>query len=114
MVRLWDGVVAAAVVDEPAALPVVALPRQRARRVRETPEVAAAAGRMIRAVGVRAGTDVDALVLLVELRAEVDRALVEGVAAARAFGWSWNDVGRVTGMRRQSAQERWGRPAGPA
>lgn len=84
---------------------------KRAPRVRETPEVAAAAARMIRAVGVRAGTDVDALVLLVELRAEVDRALVDSVAAARAFGWSWTDVGRVTGMRRQSAQERWGRPA---
>ena len=80
----------------------------RAKRVRETPEVAAAASRMIRAIGVRAGSDVDALPLLVELRADLDRALLDSVAACRVMGWSWTDVGRATGMRRQSAQERWG------
>lgn len=35
--------------------------------------------------------------------AELDQA----VAAARRVGLSWNEVGRATGMRRQSAHERW-------
>jgi hypothetical protein len=32
----------------------------------------------------------------------------EAVRAARAAGLSWVDVGRATGMTRQSARERWG------
>lgn len=33
--------------------------------------------------------------------------LDEAVADARRAGLSWNEVGRATGMRRQSAHERW-------
>lgn len=32
----------------------------------------------------------------------------EAVRVARAAGLSWVDVGRATGMTRQSARERWG------
>jgi len=35
--------------------------------------------------------------------------LDEAVAAARAAGTSWGDIGRATGMTRQSANERWAR-----
>lgn len=39
--------------------------------------------------------------------AATGRALDEAVAAARAAGASWNDVGRAAGMSRQSAHVRW-------
>ena len=35
------------------------------------------------------------------------QALDQAVAAMRAAGASWGDVGRATGMTRQSANERW-------
>ena len=35
------------------------------------------------------------------------------VAAARAAGMSWADIGKAAGMSRQAAHERWG-PTGPA
>jgi hypothetical protein len=44
--------------------------------------------------------------------AEAEQArqrLDQAVAAARAGGASWADVGRAAGMARQSAHERWGR-----
>lgn len=41
--------------------------------------------------------------------ADTRRRLDDAVAAARAAGASWTDVGRATGMSRQSAHERWGR-----
>lgn len=84
-------------------------------RVRELPEVASAARRMIRAVGQRAATDVEGLAELAQLRDVVDEQLREAVNAARAGeglqgpGYSWADVGRVLGMTRQAAQQRFGR-----
>lgn len=80
----------------------------RAKRYRETPEVAAGAARMIRAVGARAAGDVDALPLLVDLGEEVERELRRAVAGVRRRGWSWTDVGRVLGTTRQAAQSRFG------
>lgn len=32
------------------------------------------------------------------------------VAAAHAAGMSWADIGRVAGMTRQAARDRWGNP----
>lgn len=81
------------------------------RRPRETPEVAAAAARMIRAVAVRAETDVDALPLLTALGDQVEDQLRGTVHGARASGWSWADVSRVLGISRQAAHERFTRPS---
>lgn len=82
----------------------------RAPRVRETPEQAAAVGRMVRALGKRCGTqDVEGLAELAGLREVVDGALVDAVTLARTSGYSWQFVGDVLGMTRQSAQQRFGR-----
>jgi hypothetical protein len=74
-------------------------------RYRETPEIAAAAKRMIRATGRRATTDVDALPLIQDIRDECDRVLVEAARGAHAYGWSWQDIGRRLGMTRQAANK---------
>lgn len=83
----------------------------RTPRVRETPEVASAARRMIRAVAKRAieHVDIDALTELVALREVLDQAIVDAVAGLRSGSnpYSWADVGRVTGMTRQAAQEKY-------
>lgn len=82
-------------------------------RYRETPELTGAARRMIRAVAKRCETDVEALADLAQLRDEIDAALVAAVAGARSgeqvAAYSWADVGRVLGMTRQAAQQRFGR-----
>lgn len=86
----------------------------RAPRVRELPEVASGARRMIRAVGQRAAADVEGLAELAQLRDEVDTQLRSAVHAARAGeglsngGYSWADVARVLGCTRQAAQQRFG------
>lgn len=92
--------------------------RKASRRQREleTPEVAAAARRMIRAVGKRAAVDLEGLALLAELREVVDLELGAAVTAARRGEglagdrrYSWADVGRVLGITRQAAQMRFGK-----
>jgi len=94
--------------------------RAAARRSREVepPQLAAAARRMVKAVGQRAAVDMDALGLLAQLRDVVDAQLVDSIAAARrgdglAFGstHSWADIGRALGMSRQAAQQRFGTKA---
>jgi hypothetical protein len=86
--------------------------RARARKVNEAPEKAAAAARMIRALGKHAACDVDALPLLVELGelvdAELGTAVRTAVAPGNPYGWSWGTVGRVLGMTRQNAHKRFG------
>lgn len=90
-------------------------PARTLRPERETPEVAAGALRMVRAVGRRASSDVDALPLLAQIAAEVEEQLVIAVHACRQPrdngqpGWSWADVGRVLGISKQAAQQRFGR-----
>jgi hypothetical protein len=74
-------------------------------RYRETPEIAAAAKRMIRATGRRATTDVDALPLLQEIRDECDRVLVEAARGAHEYGWSWWEIGKRLGITRQAANK---------
>lgn len=97
---------------------MTALPPARRREPRETNEVADGARRMIRAVGRRAAYDVDALPLLADLAREVEETLA---AAARAChdpkaegtcSWSWADIGRVLGISKQAAQQRFARPDG--
>lgn len=81
--------------------------------MRETSEVAAAARRMIGAVGLRvAGEDPQDLTLLVGLRAHVDLALQCAVDGQRAKGVTDVAIGEALGMTRQAVQQRWPRPPG--
>lgn len=43
----------------------------------------------------------------VAMRAAADADLDAAVVAARTSGWSWAEIGRVVGITRQSARERW-------
>jgi hypothetical protein len=85
--------------------------RRENRPPQETPDVAAAAVRMVRGLGKRAAVDVEGLPFLVELAAVVQEELGRAVAGARKQEppWSWADVGRALGIKRQSAQERFAR-----
>jgi hypothetical protein len=66
--------------------------------------------RAVRALSRRvAGSDPDDLLLLLELRDEVDQALDRAVAGQRDAGFSWAQVAEPLGMSRQAAQERWGK-----
>lgn len=86
-------------------------PRRRARRTVDNEAFAAFVRRIIRAHGRRVGTgDIEGLAdmhrVAVELRDEV------GEAARRLVeveGYSWADVGRVLGIKRQSAHEMYAR-----
>lgn len=89
--------------------------RRATRGEPETPEIAAAARRMVRAVGKRAGGDLEGLADLAALREVVDAELAGAVTQLRAGaqltngGYSWADVAQVLGITRQAAQQRFGR-----
>lgn len=74
---------------------------------RETPEVADGVIRLVRALGRRATYDVDALTELARVQAALDEALVVAVAGCKRSGWSYTDIGRVLGVHRNSAQQRF-------
>lgn len=75
---------------------------------RETPDVAKAVARMIRAVGRRVGSE-DPIDLqeLARLRRALDEAEREAVAMLRANGSSWAEIGDGLGTTRQNAQQRF-------
>lgn len=82
---------------------------RRARRERETLDYLAAARRFIRRAGERvADADEFELAELVALRAELEQAIVVAVQGQRSYGRSWAYIGAALGMKRQSAQERYG------
>jgi hypothetical protein len=86
--------------------------RKRARESRyvETPEMAQAAVRFVRALGKRAAEDVTGLPHLVELARLVDEQLSAAVAGAIVEGgWTWHEVGRELGISRQGAHKRFSR-----
>lgn len=67
--------------------------------------------RLIKAAGKRvADADEVELGKLIALRDLVDEAIQTAVDGQRARGVSWAGIARATGITRQSAQERWGRP----
>lgn len=67
--------------------------------------------RLLRAYTKRArqdgGVDIDALKQLAEIQAELDTQTAEVVAALRADGWSWNDIGQALGLDRSAAYRRY-------
>lgn len=89
---------------------------------REAPELGAACVRMFRALARRAGEgELEALEQLSFLQDSLSMQLGAAVAGYREFpggGYSWTDVGRILGITRQAAQQRFGActvgPAWPA
>lgn len=88
----------------------------RPRLTRETADYARMMTRMVRAHGRRVQVgNLEDLADLVRLRAELDEQIDQ---AARALhegtgdnpGHSWTEIGRVLGITRQSARERFTRP----
>lgn len=65
--------------------------------------------RAVRAFGRRAETDLDALRMMVELRAELDQAIATAARAAHEgeAAFSWTEVGQALGMTRQAARQRF-------
>ncbi len=75
----------------------------------ETPEFLRMVRRMLRAAGRRVAiADEPELAELVQLRGELEQAIVDAIAGQRDGGRSWADIGGALGITRQSAQERYG------
>lgn len=67
------------------------------------------ARRIIRAMGRRVATsDPDDLLLMLNLRDELDQAIQEAVTGQRRAGFSWASIARPLGMSKQAAAQRWG------
>jgi hypothetical protein len=82
-----------------------------AGRAVENDEYAAFARRVLRAYARRvADGDVEALILMFGLAAEIDTAITEAIKGLRGCGYSWAEIGSRLGITRQAAQQRWGRP----
>ena len=76
--------------------------------MRENDEYAAFARRVLRAYARRvADGDVEALILMFGLAAEIDTAITQAVKGLRACGYSWAEIGSRLGITRQAAQQRW-------
>ena len=84
----------------------------RARRLVENDDYAAFARRILRAYARRiTNGDIDALIAMTGLSAEIDTAIGQAVTGLRQFGYSWAEIGTRLGITRQAAQQRWGHPA---
>ena len=78
--------------------------------MRETREVAAAAERMIRAVGERVGMeDPEGILYLSKLSQACDKAAARAVEGLRQGGHTDKAIGEALGMTRQAVQQRWPR-----
>ena len=82
----------------------------RAGRTVENDEYAAFVRRVLRAYARRVAVgDVEALILMFGLAAEIDDVIGQAVKGLRTFGYSWAEIGSRLGITRQAAQQRWGR-----
>lgn len=82
---------------------------EHAKRRHEAPEVGKAAARFLRALAKRAANgEAEAIEWLVALQDELDNATRDAVQGYRALGFSWAQVGQLTGTTRQAAQMRFG------
>lgn len=62
-----------------------------------------------RAAGIATDGDIEVLSEMVALHDEIEQHIAETVRSLREdHGYSWTDIGRVTGVSRQAAQQRWG------
>jgi hypothetical protein len=85
------------------------LTSNRAGRSVENDEYAAFARRVLRAYARRvADGDVEALILMFGLSAEIDTAISQAVKGLRESGYSWAEIGSRLSITRQAAQQRWG------
>jgi hypothetical protein len=82
---------------------------KRSRRLVENDDYAAFTRRILRAYARRvADGDVEALIAMTGLAAEIDAAIGQAVTGLRGFGYSWAEIGSRLGITRQAAQQRWG------
>lgn len=66
--------------------------------------------RIMRAYGRRvADLDIEGLKGLVDLRTELDAQIGESARLLQAQGYSWAEIGRVLGVSKQAAQQRFGK-----
>ena len=85
------------------------LTSKRRRRHVENDQYAAFARRVLRAYARRiADGDIDAIVELNDLAAEVETALGKAIIALHLLGYSWAEIGSRLGVTRQAAHQRWG------
>lgn len=88
------------------------VPAQRRRKTVENTEFAAFAQRILRAHSRRVGeeADIEALADLVALSSVVDDAIAKAVRGLRNANppYPWAEIGRVLGISKQAAQQRWG------
>ena len=89
------------------------IPRRRRRRLeRETPDYADMLSRMVRSYAVRVGNgDPVDLARMLDLRSEVDAAIVRAARAQHDEGFSWGEIAAACRMTRQAAHQRFGRIA---
>jgi hypothetical protein len=79
----------------------------------EADKFGAFARRIVRAYGRRvADRDIEALTGLVQLRDELDAAIVDAVHGLHGNPYSWTEIGRALGITRQAAQMRFGKAVG--
>lgn len=62
-------------------------------------------------VTVHDATDLRRIGLAVIDRDKADQEITDAVQAARDNGWDWGRIGGVLGVTKQSARERYGKPA---
>ncbi len=66
--------------------------------------------RIMRAYGRRvADLDIEGLKGLVELRTELDAEIVKSAQLLQSQSYSWAQIGRVLGISKQAAQQRFGK-----
>lgn len=80
----------------------------RLRPYCENREFVAFVRRILRALGRRAGADIETLPALGAMIAELDAVAVDAIVAARSEGWSWAEIARRLGITKQAAHQRYG------
>ena len=79
------------------------------RRERDNPEYLNMLHRLIARAGERvADADIEQLTQLMELRRDLDDAILQAVGGLRDNYVTWQDIGSATGTTRKAAQMRWG------
>ncbi|HZM76714.1 MAG TPA: hypothetical protein VFC19_13360 [Candidatus Limnocylindrales bacterium] len=80
----------------------------RERATVENKEFAAFARRIVRAFARRvAQGDIEALTDLLAFAADIDDALQDAVTGLREYGYSWSEIAKRAGTKKQTAYERW-------